>query len=232
MKKRIVLSVSFFFMFFLSLSVCQAEIIYLASGGTKNAKVLYRDKGSIWIKQRLGSIGILRQEITKIEDEDGSISKYDYESLTTGLEDYIKQKKYIKAIKLCNKLLETFPDENQLHHLRGNLTRKVEDFKTAIEDYNFLIRNMAADAEIFNNLGSIYAKNKEYIKADDLFRKAIAQSPDLAEAHFNLAELLFQNKDYVNAISEYEKAISINPQDTQALYKLGQCQNRLGVFEK
>ena len=80
---------------------------------------------------------------------------------------------------------------------------------------------MAADAKIFNDLGSIYARNKEYPKAVDLFRKAIAESPDLAEAHFNLAELLFQNKDYTNAISEYKKVVKIKPQDIESLYKLG-----------
>jgi len=174
--KKIVPAACFVLILLFNLSVCRAEMIYLTSGETRNAKVLYRNRDTIWLEHSLGFMGLERQKITKIVNDDGSISQYDYESLTTGLEDFIKQKEYNKAIGLCNRLLETFPDANQIHRLRGNLTQKVEDFNTAIADYNFLIQNLAADAKIFNNLGSIYARKKEYAKAVDLSEKRLPKT--------------------------------------------------------
>ena len=232
MKKFFILLNVLVFIFLIIPPLCNAEKIYYKDGEIVYGKILYRSKGSVWIKHKLGSIGIDLQSIDRIENDDGSISKYDYESLVNMIQNYIRQKKYNKAVELCSLLLESFPDSAQIRYLRSSLNQKIGNFEQAIEDYNFLIKHEVADAKILNNLGAIYANDKEYREAMDLFIMATGDNPDIVEAHNNLAELLLQTKDYNRAIDEYKKVIDIEPDNVITLHNLGIAYMNIGDYKK
>lgn len=202
-------------------SPCDAEIIYLKDGKVIKEKIIYRSKHSIWLNYKPGSLGINMQNIDKIENDDGSISKYDLRTLYKKSQDSIEKGEYSEAIKLYNILIETLPNDVEIHYLRGILNHKIGEFDEAIKDYDFLIKNEAADAKILNNLGSIYASKKEYKEAKKWFARAIKEDSRLVEAHNNIAAILLQTENYKYAIAEYKRVIKLDPRNTEALYNLG-----------
>lgn len=200
---------------------CRAEVIYYKDGTVVNAKVIYRTRTTLWIKHGQGSVGIDVDKIDRIEDEGGSISKYSVASLIGRLQELIKQKNYDAAQKTCAILLEGSPFDPEIRYLDGLLNQKIGNPGKAAEDYNFLIGNDAATAEVFNNLGTIYAAQKRYESAAAMFGEAIKRQGDRPEFHNNLAEASLQLKDFGRAINEYEKVSELEPSNTRALFNLG-----------
>ncbi len=196
------------------------EKIYRKDGKVLDEKIAYRNRGVVWIKKPAGSIGISITDIDRIENDDGSVSKYDYKALGGKIQASIKGEKYEEAIHACSVLLESIED-TKIRYLRGALSQKIDDFDKAKEDYAFLVKEKAADASILNNLGTIYASDRKYREAIDLFIKAAAENPDMAEVHDNLAAASLQTGDYKRAMDEYERVLKEEPENTNALYNLG-----------
>ena len=214
------ISVALIIIFFIASSQCFAEKIYCKDGKILNEKINYRNRGIVWVQKSGGSVGINVDDIEKIENDDGSVSKYDYKAMGRAIQASLKGGKYSEAIWLCSKLLESV-DSIQLHYLRGILSQKTGDLKKAEEDYAFLVKNKVADAAILNNLGTIYANDKKYQEAVDLFLKAVSENPDMVEVHDNLAAVSLQTKDYNRAMDEYERGLEREPANITALYNLG-----------
>ena len=131
------------------------------------------------------------------------------------------KKKYSDAIDMCGILLKSFPENAQMYYLRAVISHKIGNTEQAIQDYDFLIQNKLADADVFNNLGVIYANSKEYQRAKELFLKAVKSNGKKAEIHDNLAEVLMQIKDYKTAIEEYDKVTELESGNTRAMYNSG-----------
>ncbi|MBM3251361.1 MAG: tetratricopeptide repeat protein [Candidatus Omnitrophica bacterium] len=198
-----------------------AEVIYLKDGSILKADITGRSRKSIWISNAGGSTAIKIKNIKRIENSDGSISKYDYSSLGSLIEEMVSRHNYKKAEEACSILLESFPDDVTIRYLRAMLSQKNGDFSRAIEDYNFLIKKRLGDDKIFNNLGVIYAKLKEHKLAQESFARAIAYNSGMVEAHNNLADLALQINDYDRAITEYSWVLEKEPKNITALYNLG-----------
>jgi len=214
---------------FLTLLICSflifpsqsfGEKIYLKDGKVLDEKITYRNRGVVWIKKSSGSVGINIKEISRIENDDGAVSKYDYRAISKKIQACIKEEKYQEAAGLCSLLLDSIEDV-KIRYLRGMLSQKLGDLNTAKEDYAILVKNKAADAAILNNLGAFYARDKKYREATDLFLKAAAENTDMVEIHDNLAVVSLQEKDYESAMAEYEKVIEREPENVNALYNLG-----------
>ena len=230
-KKTPILLISILF-FLTGSSLCNAEKIYYKDGKAITAAILYRNKDTVWVKYMSGSFGVNVTDIDRIENEDGSISKYDYESILNLVQAYIRQKKYNEAATSLNLLVESSPDNTQLHYLRAMLNQKAGDLKAAVNDYNFLLEHRAADEQVFNNMGAIYANDKEYKQAMDLFVQAAAKAPDAVEVHDNLAQLFMRTGDYSRARDEYNIVVSSEPKNTTALYNLGVAYMNIADYAK
>ena len=124
------------------------------------------------------------------------------------------------------------PENTEVRFLSAILNQKIGDTAEAVKDYNFLINHKNADVRVFNNLGAIYAKEKRYKEAKELFYKAIKINPDKAEFHNNLSELLMETEDNDRAIEEYDKVIQLEPGNTLALFNLGIAYKNKGDFAK
>jgi tetratricopeptide (TPR) repeat protein len=221
MKKLYIVFAGILFFCFSEASFCYADKIYCKDGKVVYGTILCCTKGSIWVKHPSGSIGVNMDNIEKIENDDGTVSKFDYRFFYEMTQNYISEKKYSDAINMCSMLLKSFPDNPQIYYLRAVVNHKIGNTDQAIQDYNFLIENNFADANVFNNLGVIYAESREYKKAGDLFLKAIKLDKKNAEMHNNLAEALMQIKDYKTAIKEYDKVIDLDVGNIRAIYNSG-----------
>lgn len=193
-----------------------AETIYFKNGDKVKGEIAYFKAGTIWFDRESGLFGIAMGDIDKIENDDGTISKYDFKSLYRGALRHAQEKNYIKAVELYDILLETFDDNKELHYLRGFLNHKLGNIEEAAGDYLFLIGHDSADTQILNNLGVIHAGRKEYQEAEKLFKSAIEKDPRLTEPYRNLAKLFLEMSDYISAKTYWEKVSGFNPDDKEA----------------
>lgn len=72
----------------------------------------------------------------------------------------------------------------------------------------------------WNNLGDVYARQKNYLTAISMFERAIAINPQYADAYHNMAVSYTHLGNFPEAIRAYEKALSINPRLWQAYQNL------------
>lgn len=207
--------------FVLSISACWAEKIYYKSGAIVNAQARYLKEGVFWISTPSGLVGIALANIAKIENDDGSISKFDFNSLFQQSQICLQQGNFAQAVKYFTALLESFPKDAQLHYLRGSLYYKLGDLDGAMKDYLFLADNNSADADVYNNLGVIFIKKGRKDEAVKWLNKAIKAGFTIPEIHNNLAELYLETGQYRLAAKEYDNVISMQPANAVALYNAG-----------
>jgi len=232
MKKLRILSIGVLFLYLAGANFCYADKVYCKDGRVVYGTILCRTKGSVWVKHDAGAVGVSLDSIEKIENEDGSVSLYDYSFFYNIVRDSIVQKKYGDAMNMCSMLLKNFPENAKIRYLRAVISHKTGNVDQAVQDYDFLIQNKFADADVFNNRGVIYAKHEEYGKARDLFLRAAELDAKNSEIHNNLAEALMQIKDYKAAIKEYDKIMELDTGDVVATYNSGVAYMKDSNYDK
>ncbi len=74
---------------------------------------------------------------------------------------------------------------------------------------------------VYNNLGDVYAGEKNYELAIDNFKKSVALRPDYADAVHNIGHIYLELKDYEKAKKYFAQSLEMNPRLFMAAYKLG-----------
>ncbi|MFA5361650.1 MAG: tetratricopeptide repeat protein [Candidatus Omnitrophota bacterium] len=212
-----------FLVFFVLAALCpsSAETIYCKDGRVARGKIQYHSRRSVWFDYNSDTTGVSFDEIDRIENDDGSISKYDFRTLYKQSQQYIVEGQYAKALDLYDILLETFPDSRLIHYLRGVLRHKLGKLPEAESDYVYLYERDAADAGVLNNLGALHAERQEYKEAKKWFGRALKKNSRSVQVHNNLADVLLKNKEYKLALVEYRRVLKLNPDNAQALYNIG-----------
>jgi tetratricopeptide (TPR) repeat protein len=72
-----------------------------------------------------------------------------------------------------------------------------------------------------NNLGLVYADDRQYRRAIDEFRKALSLNPGAANVHANLGGVYVAKGLYKKGIDAYEKALKLRPQKAKFYNDLG-----------
>jgi tetratricopeptide (TPR) repeat protein len=221
-----------FLMLLLLANTCTAgaETIYCKDGRIVKGKIMYHSRRSVWFDYQSGTTGVSFDEIDRIMNDDGSISKYDFRNLYKQSQQYIIEGQYDRALELYDILLEAFPDSRLIRSLRGFLRHKLGALNEAETDYLFLFEHDAADAGILNNLGAIHAGRQEYKEAKKWFGKALKMNSRSVQTHNNLADILLKNKEYKLALVEYKRVLKLSPDNAQALYNIGYIYKEKGKY--
>lgn len=74
------------------------------------------------------------------------------------------------------------------------------------------------DSFAYNNLGSLYLKQKKYDKAKNFFLKSIEMG-NIERPALNLGKLFLELKDYPNAKKYYKMAADLGNEDAQEIYR-------------
>ena len=104
--------------------------------------------------------------------------------------------------------------------------------ENAKESYKKLITFWPHHAESLQNLGILYAQDKDFAQAVDYFKKATEANPTNANYFSNLGTALNDLGRPELSIEFFEKAISLNPNSPDACYNLGNVLQKLGQYEK
>jgi predicted O-linked N-acetylglucosamine transferase (SPINDLY family) len=127
-----------------------------------------------------------------------------------------------KSLEYIRKAIELNPDNIDILNSYSIVLKNIGDYDKALEALNKVIANNPRYAAAYNNLGLIYATEKEdFRKAEQCFKTAIEVDPLVAEYHNNLGSLLYNINRSDEAIIVLKKALEIRPDYPDALGNLG-----------
>lgn len=209
----------------------RAEVVHFKNGSIAHVEVLYRKQHTLWVRQASGAVGIELSAVERITQNDGSPSRYDYESIFAAIERLVGERQYRRAAAFCSLLLESFPAEPRLRALRASLLQQAGDVQEALAEYSLLIESGAADAAALNDAAGLYARLHRLAEAQALLVRALARDPGLVAARQNLADIFFQRKELSSAAREYQLVLQREPDNVRVLYNLGRVREQQGDTE-
>ena len=106
------------------------------------------------------------------------------------------------------------------------------DFAGAAADYESLLQVAPRLAPAYNNLGSLYLRQREYKKAAAVLEKGLRIDPKMSSASALLGIALYELGDYAGAGRNLESALRANPKDNNAELFLANDLIKLGKFEQ
>jgi tetratricopeptide (TPR) repeat protein len=106
------------------------------------------------------------------------------------------------------------------------------DFAGAAADYESLLQVAPRLAAAYNNLGSLYLRQREYKKAAAVLEKGLRIDPKMSSASALLGIALYELGDYAGAGRNLESALRANPKDNNAELFLANDLIKLGKFEQ
>ncbi len=157
-----------------------------------------------------------------------------------------EKKQYAQALKDFKQAITINPNDEKAHNNIALVYYQQGDYSNA-ENYYDIALSLSGEekpyhADIYNNLGVIYAAKDMDQKALDAYGKAIriAESNDLGytNAFYNRANLLYNQKRYDEAIADYtvaidffEKSGDVDLDFSDAYYNRGLCYYNKGQYD-
>jgi tetratricopeptide (TPR) repeat protein len=106
------------------------------------------------------------------------------------------------------------------------------DFASATTSYESLLQIAPRLAPAYNNLGSLYLRQREYKKAAAVLEKGLKLDPKMSSASALLGIALYELGDYAGAGQNLESALRANPKDNNAELFLANALIKLGKFDQ
>jgi tetratricopeptide (TPR) repeat protein len=105
------------------------------------------------------------------------------------------------------------------------------DLPTAIAKYQEIVRIAPKLGPAYNNLGTLYFRQREFRKAADILERGLKVDPSMSSASALLGISLYESGDYASARPRLESALRANPADNNAQLFLAKDLNQLGDFD-
>ena len=106
------------------------------------------------------------------------------------------------------------------------------DLPGAAASYESLLQVAPRLAPAYNNLGSLYLRQREYKKAVAVLEKGLKIDPKMSSASALLGIALYELGDYAGAGRHLESALRANPKDSNAELFLANDLIKVGKFEQ
>ncbi len=143
---------------------------------------------------------------------------------------YINIGAFDKAIELCKRYSELYPDYavplsyiGYIYMLQG--PEKINEarmyYEQAISKPKWH-NDFVTRSSTYSNLGIIYFNLKMLNEATEMFKKVIEMRPDYIEGYLNLGKLYVLMHKNDEAIKVYEQALKVNPDDERVIQSLNQ----------
>lgn len=121
----------------------------------------------------------------------------------------------LMARKMYREAIETYREGVQdvaiLYNKIGIAYHQLNDFQTALENYNMALRLNPRYAEAINNIGTVYYAKRKTKRAIKEYKKALDYAPRSASIYSNLGTAYFARKKYAQAFSAYQEALNLDP---------------------
>ncbi|OZH54336.1 hypothetical protein AFK68_11600 [Hydrocoleum sp. CS-953] len=138
------------------------------------------------------------------------INPEDMETYMVVAETYFNQKKWQQAITVTQQIIQVKP-EAKAYKIRGNSLQALGKLKEALDSYNKALEIKPDFGEVYANIGTIFAQQKQWEQAIQNYRRAIAIKPYFAGAYRNLAKIYTQVNQSVEAAEYLYQAFRLEP---------------------
>jgi tetratricopeptide (TPR) repeat protein/cell division septation protein DedD len=126
---------------------------------------------------------------------------------------------YVDAIKYCDQLIESFPDNYIIYEIRGNCMLETGNFIDAIKNYEEAIKKIDPQKEkqkndlaaLFNRKGFAKIKLNDFENAIEDFKQAEKIRPEFPELYNNFANAYRNIEEYKLALDYCGRAIAQKP---------------------
>lgn len=139
-----------------------------------------------------------------------------------------------KALADANKGLATkSPCTMELYFIRGWAHKELNQFKEALEDYNFILsKSPQKDTNFlaYHSRGELHLALNQLDAAEADLAKAIALNPKYDEAIEELARVHELMGKPQKAVDDYAGLIKLNPDDYTNYFKLGKLKLKMGLY--
>lgn len=142
--------------------------------------------------------------------EDSAAEPQGFDALKRLAQDHGDRRQWDACIQVCQQALQHHPDAH-LYKLLGNAFQALGQPTQAQDSYRQALRLQPNFAEVYANLGSLYAQHKNWGKAIECFRRALRLQPQLAAAYRNFAKVWEQVGNERQALDCWQRAVEIEP---------------------
>ncbi len=108
---------------------------------------------------------------------------------------------------------------------------ELEQYASAIEDFNAVLRINPNNARAYSNRGLAKYRLGQYDAAIEDYNAALRINPDDAEVYYNRGILKGNLGLYDAAIEDYTAALRVNPDDAEVYYNRGILKDDLGQYD-
>ena len=122
---------------------------------------------------------------------------------------FIKMDLKENAAKLLEQIVSKNPQDTENRILLANVFNSLGKIDEAVSIYKDLLE-IKEDHDTLLMLGTLYAQNKEYDKAQKILNRLILLEDDSYLGHYYLARLYLELQYYDKAVSSYERALELN----------------------
>jgi tetratricopeptide (TPR) repeat protein len=129
-----------------------------------------------------------------------------------------------KALELAQAAVEKYPQERRLRVQEATLLGEQGRLEEAVGRLRALLKDNAADQEIYMAMGQIYAQAKRFPEAEAVLLKALdlSATPDDQEFPlFLLGSVFERQKQYDRAEEQFKKVLAVNPLNAAAANYMG-----------
>jgi tetratricopeptide (TPR) repeat protein len=100
-----------------------------------------------------------------------------------------------------------------VHHLVGTLSEKAGQLDAALYHLNEAIHFAPANIDNYLELGQVFQKQRQYLKAQQILQQAMAAVPGDYRSYYQAALALKESKDYLAAESMLRRAVELAPEN-------------------
>ena len=121
-----------------------------------------------------------------------------------------KNRKFLEAIKIYNKILKKNPKITLVYYNLGLIHEQLENIKVAKDNYNKAIKIDPNFIYSYNNLGILYQRQGLKEEAIENFKKVIDINPKYLNAYNNLGLVYASLGKYGEALNSYLDALKLD----------------------
>ena len=167
-----------------------------------------------------------------ITDEKKAIKFRKREELFKKAINYFKRNQYVKAIKICEDILNVTPKAEEAYSLWGDCLRKQGRYKVAIDKVVKAIEINPGSESVYWIWGAILREQGRYEEAIEKFKQAIKIDSKSYESYGAMGDCLKYLSRYDEAEKQYKKTIEINDKYEDAYGAWGDCLLRQERYEE
>ena len=138
----------------------------------------------------------------------------------------------VKAVELCEQLVQKFPNDKRAHQTMGFFYGGQNEDDKAIAEYEKALEIDKDFAPVYNSLGYAYIQKEEYEKSEEAFKNYIRLIPDEANPHDSIADLYTRMGRHEDAIEHFKKSVELNPRFYMSQRKIGTNLVFMGKYDE